>query len=735
MPASDGTIAFRARSKSKSRARSVTRRTAGQEFIPLGSNRASSVSTLNTNKASYYRPPVAELTRAPTLQTASALARARSRSVEVPIQASRSSRWSGAAQQQQQQATGHRGPSPVSMRTRSKSVTRVDHDTAAAIRRSKRERSKSAARRSGGQPLQARRRTPSPEPPAPTRKSRSTGNAEARSGKKRGRSKSKPRGRERERSVSRGRRSRHSRAASESSSDDEEEEREKVTASRSSRRSSRSGSNLQEIEDAMAATERELAPKKKELAELREELAELKQRVETKELEVYDLQVDLDALGKRRERRLPSHSNREDKAPSRRSKSKGKSQPRERRRSSSRPRASKRPCIVDEDDEGSDDEVVIMDPADVKQELANAAAAAKSAVVPVEETMPDHFWGRSDVPKLLVNHRFHAIPDGSIRKGRHLAFNPIQPSIFATSADEGGLILWSYQRQDQEIAKVVSLVPSSFRRDSPCAEGIAWSPDGNRLAMAFRDPLDGKGEFCIVQLHQLKLEDSDTPQPIPRDRLTSKSTTLHSRGISAIDWLPTGYGADTTSRQLVTTGASDHAVVLWEEHEDLQNGGMDLKWRVLHRDHRSEVRSLCVHSKRNCLYTGGLDGLVIQYDLNRSHAHIVIERRKPTISKINSVLEHPHNPNVLLVSCVEQTRHSILLHDLRQRYREDEMTLTWEGGAMSQYVVPRWSPAGYHVSCGSKSGVVNIWDVRMRGENYPKVLPQQSLHVHRKCLE
>ncbi|EEY65475.1 uncharacterized protein PITG_16770 [Phytophthora infestans T30-4] len=618
---SDGTITMRARSKSKSRARAMARKTPGQEFIALGSNRAASATTLNSNKAS----------------------------------------------------SGRRNLSPISTRTRSKSVTREKHDTEAAIRRSQRERSKSAARRTGGAPRSSRK-----ESTTLYRASRTQ------SGKKRER-----------------------------------------------------GSSLQEIEDAIADTEQELEPKKKDLEDLKEQLKKLQKRVESKSIEVYDLQVELDALKMRRERRLPSRrsgSSREDKT-SRRSRNTSKSNRRDTRRSSSHPRASKRPCIVDEDDEGSDDDdCAIIDSSEAKQELENSAASVKSTVVPVEDSMPDLFWGRSNVPKLLANHRFRAIPDGSSRKGRHLAFNPIQPQIFATSPDEGGLILWSYQRQDQDIAKVVALTPPSFRRDNPCAEAISWSPDGNRMAMAFRDPLQEKGEFCIVQLHQLKLEDSDMPQPIPRDRITSKRTVLHSRGISAIDWLPTGFGAETTSHQLVTTGNSDHAVVLWEEHEDSQRGGLDLKFTVLHRDHRSEVKSLCVHSQRDSLYTGGLDGLLIRYDLKKGCSDIVMERRKPSISKINAVLEHPHNPNLLMVSSVEQSRHNLLMHDLRQRYDRNGMSLTWEGSSMSQYVVPRWSPAGYHVSCGSKTGVVNIWDVRMRGKNYPAVLPQQSLRVHHKTV-
>jgi WD40 repeat protein len=732
-PARPSSAVMRARSKSKSRARVVARKQPGQEFIALGSNRAGGAATANTNKASYYRPPVAEVYQPPPASAAAA--RAQSRSPRA-----RQSRWDAGAQPT---TSGRRNPSPVSTRTRSKSSTREHNDVAAAIRRSERERSKSAARRTGGPPLASRA-----EPAASSRAGRAAV-SQSRSGKKRERSKSvtrereRERGRERGRSPRRGRRSRRSKAAE---SSDEEKEKP-ARPSRSSRGSSR-GSTLQEIEDAIADTERELAPKKTELDELRAQLETLQKRVELKNIEVFDLEVDLDALRKRRERRLPSHhsssgrteesSSRRSEQSARRSRSKSKSKRRESRRSSSQPRASKRPCIVDEDDEDSDDDDFrILDPSEVKKELESSVAGAstqpKTAVVPLEDSMPDNFWGRSPTPKLLANHRFRAIPDGSVRKGRHLAFNPSQPQIFATSPDEGGLILWSYDRKDQDILKVVTLTPNSFRKENPCAEAISWSPDGNRMAMAFRDPKKDLGEFCIVQLHQLKLGDSDTPEPIPRDRITSKRTTLHPRGISAIDWLPTGSGPATTSRQLVTTGSSDHAVVLWDEYEN-EEGALDLKFNVLHRNHRSEVRSLCVHSQRNCLYTGGLDGLLLRYDLNKDRASTVLERRKPSISKINSVLEHPHNPNLLMVSCVEQASHKLLLHDLRQPYDPSGMTLTWEGSAMSQYVVPRWSPAGYHVSCGSKTGVVNIWDVRMRGDHYPSVLPQQSLRVHRKLL-
>ncbi|KAJ0388629.1 hypothetical protein P43SY_011565 [Pythium insidiosum] len=75
-----------------------------------------------------------------------------------------------------------------------------------------------------------------------------------------------------------------------------------------------------------------------------------------------------------------------------------------------------------------------------------------------------------------------------------------------------------------------------------------------------------------------------------------------------------------------------------------------------------------MHSERKAIYTGGLDGLVVRYDMNAHKSTIIMERRRPQISKINAILENPHNPNLLLVSSVEQAEHNLLLHDLREKY-------------------------------------------------------------------
>uniref|UniRef100_K3WWK4 Uncharacterized protein n=1 Tax=Globisporangium ultimum (strain ATCC 200006 / CBS 805.95 / DAOM BR144) TaxID=431595 RepID=K3WWK4_GLOUD len=527
-----------------------------------------------------------------------------------------------------------------------------------------------------------------------------------------------------------------------------------------------------DIDDETETTKQNLHKARRALRDLQEKLTDLTERIESKTHQIKHMELDLEVLEKRKQidqehgksTYMASPTAAPVPVPPQTISDSGSDR---RRRSVSRARASsKRPCIVDTD-ESDDDEVVILDPVKVKEEkkmlkrprsvsrtrnIASTTHPPAEPVTPADTSLsenivrayssteiPDHFWGKADTPKLLAQHRVRTIPDGSVRKGRHLAFNPMKPDIFATSSDDGGLILWNYERPNHEISKLVSFAPNSFRQDNQCAESIVWSPDGNRLAIAFRDPMDGRGEFCIVRLHQLELTDSNKPQKIPSDRVSSTTSTQHSRGISAIEWIPTGYGSDVTSHRLVTAG-SDHAVVLWEEDENMKSG-QNYKWKILHREHRSEVKTICVHSQRQAVFTGSFDGQVIRYDMGKFLPHTVMERRKPTISKINAVLEHPHNPNILLVSSVEQSEHSILLHDLRERYvssRNSTMTLSWvkssDAKSMSQYIVPRWSPAGMHVSCGSKSGLVNIWDVRVRGPSFPVVLPQQSIAVHQKTV-
>lgn len=753
-------VAMRARSKSKSRARAMSVRP-GQELFALGSRRASG----NSNQASFYRQATANYTPA-TANSGGAASSSRRPSVgrsredsggrrpvdepRRPVDERRRAvderRRPVDERRREEDERRSRRASPVSQRTRSKSTTRD------------RRREPSPRRRS---PTPERTHSRSHRSPPRSKRARESSVSRAR---KRGRSKSTTR-------------------AKEATSTSESSELDAQVRDAESRLAKRK-TELQDLEDELDGLRDRVKKKRYDVMDLELALDGLKKR----QALARSFRTGDHTRSRSKSHRARSSSDSSDSSDSSRRAS-------SRSRAKSRSRQSKRPCIVDDEDDEDDDDVVIIE---VKQEqaaqashssAASSRASSKPTAVPIEspprqpppatttsiststraaktssrsananaasnaktdasvsssnantslKEMPDNFWGRAKEGKLLVNHRFDSIQDGSARKGRHLSVNPMAQAYFATSADEGGLILWNYNHPRKEISKVVSLTPSSFRRDNACAEGVKWSPDGNRLAMAFRDPLDGTGEFCVVLLHELGLKDTNQPQDLPKSRIASMATTLHPKGISSIDWMPSGYGTQVTSTKLVTTGGSDHAVVMWDEHATgSRSNDIDFQFNVLHREHRSDIKALCIHSERNAIYTGGLDGLVIQYDLISQKTQLIMERRKPTISRINEVLEHPHNPHLLLISSLGQSDHNLLLRDLRDRAQRGTsmaaMNMTMTGQSTSQYIVPRWSPAGMHVSCGSKSGCVNIWDVRMRGSLFPNVLPQQSLRVHRTC--
>ncbi|TYZ64010.1 hypothetical protein PybrP1_001228 [[Pythium] brassicae (nom. inval.)] len=762
----------RGRSKSKSRARQPSAahppKPSSSEFIALGQR----AHTTNTYRATYHgssRVTTRSRSRSVAVATSASTSRAQAEAEDEPRGRSRS-------RSRNRELERERAALPAPKVALAKASSKSSHHRSAAEDKPRASKSQSKARKSKSKSSRRSGRSSSSDSSSSSdddgrRASRKIVKAPRKASAKRtspSRSASPPR-----RESSRRRSKSHSSARRRTTTDSREQR--KGNSESRARGGASAAASSSSTASSSASIDAEIESTQRALSDAKKDLEKLLDNTKAKQHQIRHLELDLEVLEKRKRINADfgagHHGGRSPPADEEATRRRGNSATRgashrdgdRDKRSVSRSRTvSRRPCIVDTD-ESDDDEVVILDPTQVKQErqsqkrprspsasrrtktkptAANAPpppvqVPTDASLVETKKDIPDHFWGKADTAKLLSRHHVRKIPDGHARKMRHLAFNPMKSDYFATSSDDGGLIMWNYERPSHEISKMGTFAPSSFRRDSQCAESIAWSPDGNRLAMAFRDPLHGKGEFCVVLLHNLQLTGSDTPQDIPSERVTSVTTTLHPRGISTVEWIPSGYGNETTSRSLVTSGA-DHAVVLWEAHDDASK---EYKWTVLHREHRSEVKAICVHSQRQSLYTGGLDGQVIRYDLHRFAPEVVMERRKPSISKINAVLEHPHNPHLLLVSCVEQAEHSILLHDLRERYsssRDSTMTLSWvkssDSRSMSQYIVPRWSPAGLHVSCGSTSGVVNIWDVRVRGPTYPVVQPLQAIPAHQKTV-
>lgn len=269
------------------------------------------------------------------------------------------------------------------------------------------------------------------------------------------------------------------------------------------------------------------------------------------------------------------------------------------------------------------------------------------------------------------------------------------------------------------------------------ASAIAWSPEGKDIAMGFEYPLDGKIEFCVVHLDRLRaLVDAKTPQVVPRDRVSLVAARSHGLGLSSIAWVPPI--ASRSARQLVTTGrAEKDAVALWTEREWTEESEPGWHEEVLHSGlHQDSVQALCVHSRQGAVFTGGRDGHVVQCSLHTSQTSTIMAPWSDADAlNVNAVLEHPTDPNMLMISSVEANQNRVLLHDLRQRYEGVQsaacvlVVSSYISSTRRQYVAPRWSLTGVHVSCGGTDGVVSLRDVRSTASAGAQ--PHQSLDLGR----
>jgi hypothetical protein len=324
----------------------------------------------------------------------------------------------------------------------------------------------------------------------------------------------------------------------------------------------------------------------------------------------------------------------------------------------------------------------------------------------------------------------------NLNRGRHLCINPCNPSAIATSGLAGGLEIWGYSHTPRTLSRIALLDPTSFRSKMQTVAAIAWSPEGTNIAMGFEYPHDGKAEFCVVQLAGFKpLEDAKTPQVVPKDRVSLVTSRTHRHGLSSIAWVPSLAGQAT--RQLATTGrAEKDAVVLWSEREWSEESQSCWHEHALHSEqHQDSVQAMCIHSGQSAVFTGGRDGHVIRCSLQSGQTSTVMTAGSDDDAlNVNAVLEHPTDPNILMISSVEVSQNRVVLHDLRQQYngiRSAASVLVATSDVFATrrlHMQPRWSPTGVHVSCGGTGGVVSIWDIRSVAS--ARAQPHQYLRLH-----
>lgn len=207
---------------------------------------------------------------------------------------------------------------------------------------------------------------------------------------------------------------------------------------------------------------------------------------------------------------------------------------------------------------------------------------------------------------------------------------------------------------------------------------------------------------------------------------------------------PGSYGTPS----LPVTAGPNHTVMLWKPPSSSSSSSSKYEPHLIHDLHKSEIRSLCIPAVATgnamSIYSGGLDGLVIKYDMQRKKSSMILQRRhKPVgVEKINAILDR--DPHTLLASCLSSGAQELVFCDLRSSSSgsgSGHLRIVIGGGGnnkpkLSQYILPSLSPDGQYVSCGSASGVVYLWDIRAlrRGKSHAVATtePHQTIAPHTK---
>ncbi|CAN0258792.1 unnamed protein product [Ectocarpus sp. 12 AP-2014] len=305
------------------------------------------------------------------------------------------------------------------------------------------------------------------------------------------------------------------------------------------------------------------------------------------------------------------------------------------------------------------------------------------------------------------------------RKPRTMAFNPVDPGLFAVCSADLSVDLWRYGRNKQELEKV------SERNDVTPVGGahMAWNPSGTHLAIGHSgSTLVNNWAATIIAKDGRRKSD----MKLRSDR--------HNKPAQAVAWVT----PSKNNQDHLVTGGEDGHVVIWTRVLDAES---DLhKVAILHSRHTSAVRSACCPSISPTVVTGGADGRLVSYSIETASVQWeeLLRVSKTYHPMVNELLEFPDNPHSLLVSTVDTAKsHSLFTMDTRQptslihTARRMEWKRKDEKKSFSGLVYPSISPCGRYVACaGDWNGCFHIWDVRSaRSEPMQSVLVNSVARV------
>ncbi|XP_037495619.1 uncharacterized protein LOC105648715 isoform X2 [Jatropha curcas] len=293
------------------------------------------------------------------------------------------------------------------------------------------------------------------------------------------------------------------------------------------------------------------------------------------------------------------------------------------------------------------------------------------------------------------------IPSQHKRKLRSLALCPVNDKLFVTSALDGMIHLWEVQSRGSG-ASLLSSTDCMSSKHRRWPEDIVWHPSGNSLFSVYSAD-GGDSQISILNLNKTQ-----------GARVTYLEDKPHLKGIiNSIVFTP-------WDNACFATGGSDHAVILWNEKDDIS-----WKPKALHRNmHSSAVMGVAGLQQKHIVLSAGADKRIIGFDVQVGRADF----KHQLDNKCMSVLPNPCDFNLFMVQTGTPEK-QLRLFDIRLRQTElHSFGFKQESSdSQSALINQAWSPDGLYLTSGSVDPVIHVFDIR-----YNSNKPSQSIRAHQK---
>jgi len=174
----------------------------------------------------------------------------------------------------------------------------------------------------------------------------------------------------------------------------------------------------------------------------------------------------------------------------------------------------------------------------------------------------------------------------------------------------------------------------------------------------------------------------------------SKRLSAHRSCVNALAWSGNG--------RWLASGGDDQSVVLWDFHPSSEALSDPLTFHGPH----ANVLCLAFTASHQTLLSGGVDSVVLQYDLSRLHAGAEGESRSEHNATIRAISTHPFSDHLFMCASEDGT---ITLNDTRLPSGGGAGTLSFDSEATGV----QFHPVTEHLFVTSNNrGRCHLWDIR-----------------------